>query len=250
MAKTSKTAVYLRVSTTDQNLEGQRNACIQWLEGQGLDPDHVQWFEDKKSGSNLDRPAFADMQAAIFNGKVRTVVCYALDRLSRDQRDATNLLGDWCDAGVRVVVTTLQLDIANGIGKVVANLMFGLAELDRARLLERQAGGIAVAKAKGKYKGRKPGTTKCSPAKARKLIEKGMSQRQAAKALAVRGLSLCLADIDIRLGVSSHEPGINQRPRAGPLNCRVNECFVRIRKVGDPTKLHQIDRRARKMPRE
>ena len=63
----------------------------------------VQWFTDKETGDNLDRKAFRKLQEAIFNGEVKTVVCWKLDRLSRSLRDGINVLCDWCDRGLRVV---------------------------------------------------------------------------------------------------------------------------------------------------
>ena len=88
------------------------------------------------------------------------VVVWKLDRLSRRQRDGVDLLADWCDRGVRVVAVTQQIDLSGAVGRMVASVLFGLAEIESEYRRERQAAGIAVAKERGIYRGRRPGTTK------------------------------------------------------------------------------------------
>ena len=75
------TGIYVRVSTLSQNEAGQRHEIQRWLTGTGIQ-DAI-WFVDKESGSTLARPAFEKLQRAIFDGKVKTVVVWKLDRLSR-----------------------------------------------------------------------------------------------------------------------------------------------------------------------
>src|SRR4029078_8355122 len=122
------------------------------------------WFVDKgKSGDSLKRPAFEKLQAAVFAGKVRTIVVYKLDRLSRSLRDGINVLCDWCDKGLRVVSVTQQIDFNGTVGKMLAAVLLGVAEMEEQNRLERQRAGIDAALADvraGKRKGwggRKPG---------------------------------------------------------------------------------------------
>ncbi len=75
---------------------------------------------------------------------------------------------------MRVISVTQQIDLSGTVGKVVAGVLFGLAEIELTHIRERQAAGIAEAKAKGVYKGRKKGTLKADPARARELKAKGM----------------------------------------------------------------------------
>ncbi len=71
MPKASKkVACYVRVSTVGQNEAGQRTEIRNWLKGNGIDPERVEWYIDKKSGDDLDRPAFKDLQKNIFAGSV------------------------------------------------------------------------------------------------------------------------------------------------------------------------------------
>lgn len=65
-------------------------------------------FDDKETGKTLKHPAFGQLQEAVFNGEVKTVVVWKLDRISRRLKDDINLLAQRCEAGVRVVSVTQQ----------------------------------------------------------------------------------------------------------------------------------------------
>jgi len=177
-------AVYLRVSTKDQNLDGQRAQVVRWLKGNGL-LDGAVWFEDTATGKDTSRPGFAALQEAVFQGDVDTVVVYKLDRLSRSLRDGIAVLCDWLERDVRVVAVTQQLDFAGATGKLIAATLFAVAEMEMELRAERQQAGIEAAKAKGVYRGRKPGTVKADPARARELREQGLAVPEVARALGV-----------------------------------------------------------------
>jgi len=178
-------ACYCRVSTRHQKNDSQRAEIERWLEHHSIDWTAVRWFEDKDSATTFKRLAFEEMQRGIFAGTIKTVVVWKLDRLSRRQRDGINLLADWCERGVRVVAVTQQIDLSGAVGRMVASVMFGLAEIEMDYRRERQAAGIAVAKRHGRYAGRQAGTTKARPARAKALHVQGLSAAEIARALAV-----------------------------------------------------------------
>lgn len=178
-------ACYCRVSSARQKTDSQRSEVRRWLEGNGIDPSAVEWFEDKETGRTLNRPAFERLQKAIFAGKVKTVVVWKLDRISRRQRDGVDLLADWCERGVRVVAVTQQIDLSGAVGRMVASVLFGLAEIESEYRRERQAAGIVVAKERGVYRGRQPGTTKAAPHRAQELRRRGLTAEEIATALGV-----------------------------------------------------------------
>ena len=66
---------------------------------------------------------------------------------------------------------------------MIAAVMLGLAEIELEYRRERQLAGIEVARAKGKFAGRKPGTTKGKPQRARKLKQQGLTAPEIAQAL-------------------------------------------------------------------
>jgi DNA invertase Pin-like site-specific DNA recombinase len=184
--KAKGVACYVRVSTVGQNEAGQRAEINRWLTGNCIDPGSVRWYLDKgKSGDSLQRPAFEQLQTAVFAGDVGTVVTYKLDRLSRSLRDGINVLCEWCDKGLRVVSVTQQIDFNGTVGKMLAAVLLGIAEMEQETRRERQAAGIAVAKKAGKYRGRKVGTTKAMPERALKLRDSGLSAEEIAKSLGV-----------------------------------------------------------------
>ena len=121
---TNRVACYLRVSTIGQNEAGQRLEIERWLKGNGIE--NAVWFVDKASGDNLDRPEFQRLQTAVFNGEIKTVVVWKLDRLSRSIQDGINVLADWCDKGLRVVSVTQQIDFNGTIGKMLAAVLLGV----------------------------------------------------------------------------------------------------------------------------
>ena len=145
-------ACYIRVSTTSQNSEGQKKDVRRWLKGQGHKTKDVRWFEDKETGKHTDRPAFKELQSAVFMGDAKTVVVWRLDRLSRNQRDGINTLADWCEKGVRVVSVTQQLDLSGATGRLIAGVLFAVDEMELEAIKERQAAGSRRRKPKASTK--------------------------------------------------------------------------------------------------
>lgn len=176
-------AVYVRVSTPGQKTDSQKQEIERWLQGNGLSD--AKWYVDKSSGSNTKRPAFEKLQTDIFNGEVKTIVCWKLDRLSRSLRDGINILADWCDKGLRVVSTSQQIDFSGSLGKMLAAVLLGIAEMEQELRRERQAAGIQAAKSRGVYIGRQPGTLKSNPHRARKLRDQGLTIAEIAKSLGI-----------------------------------------------------------------
>ena len=179
-------AVYIRVSTVGQNEQGQRREVQRWLTGNGIQ-DAI-WFVDKETGDNLNRPGFEKLQRDIFDGKVKTVVVWKLDRLSRSLKDGITVLCDWCDKGIRVVSVTQQIDFNGAVGKLIAAVLFAVAQMEQETRRERQAIGIAAAKERGGvYLGRKKGAVKLGvdPGRAAELRQQGLTHAEIAKAIGV-----------------------------------------------------------------
>ena len=179
-------ACYCRVSSQRQKNDSQRAEIKRWLDANGIAPGSaVEWFEDKETGKTLKRQAFDRLQEEIFHGRIKTVVVWKLDRLSRRLRDGLNLLADWCERGVRVVSITQQIDLSGAVGRMIAAVLLGLAEVELEYRHERQAAGIRVARSRGVYKGRRQGTTRAKPARAAELRGRGLTIPEIATALGV-----------------------------------------------------------------
>lgn len=176
-------AAYCRVSTTRQKTDSQVNEIKKWLAAHGYDESKVEWYVDRESGRTLNRTEFNRLQNDIFSGKIKTVVVWKLDRISRRLKDGINLLSDWCSKDVRVISVTQAIDLSGAVGRMIAAVMLGLAEIELEFRQQRQMAGIEVAKQKNVYAGRKRGTTKAAPVRAQELRLKGLKISEIATAL-------------------------------------------------------------------
>ena len=114
------------------------------------------------------------------------MVVWKLDCLARSLKEGVNILADWCQRGVRVIAVTQQIDLSGPVGHLIASLLFGIAEIELQHAKERQAAGIALAKQRGVYTGRRQGTTKAAPTRARTLCAQGLTVLEIAQALGVK----------------------------------------------------------------
>jgi DNA invertase Pin-like site-specific DNA recombinase len=177
-----KVACYIRVSTVGQNEESQKNAIQTYCENHNFEP---VFYIDKASGTNMNRPAFEKMQQDLFEGSVKTVLVYKLDRLSRNISDGLQVLSSWLEKEIRIISISQQFDFKGAIGKMIASVLLGVAEMENETRKERQALGIELAKTKGVYKGRKSGATKSKPTQAIKLRDEGKKLSEIAKIMDV-----------------------------------------------------------------
>jgi DNA invertase Pin-like site-specific DNA recombinase len=138
---------YKRVSTVDQNTMRQ-------LDGVQLD----EIFEDKASGkTTAQRPALEAMLKHVRKGDV--VLCHSMDRMARNLDDLRGIVLGLTSRGVRVEFVKEGLCFTgedSALSKLLLSVMGAFAEFERSLILERQREGIAIAKAAGRYKGRKP----------------------------------------------------------------------------------------------
>ena len=178
--KTKAVAVYLRVSTLDQEkgIMSQEKALKDYCYNQGFKD--VIWYRDKLSGKQLNRPAFNKLQQDIFNGKVDTVIVWKLDRLSRSLQDGINVLCNWLKKEVRIISITQQLDFSGVTGQLIAGVLFAVAAMERENLRENTKRGIAAAKAKGVKLGKRP---KLFAKDITPLLEEGLSIAQVSQRL-------------------------------------------------------------------
>ena len=140
-----KNIAYIRVSTVEQNEERQKAA----LQKYSID----RWFIEKASGKDLNRPMLQEMLEYIREDDV--VYVEEFSRLGRSTADLLATVQKIEDAGARFVSLKEQFDTTTPAGRLQMTMMAAIAEFERDMILERQREGIAIAKAAGKYKGRK-----------------------------------------------------------------------------------------------
>ena len=136
---------YIRVSSLDQNV-GRH------LDGVAVD----RTFTDTASGKDVTRPQLAAMPGFVREGD--TVIVHSMDRLARNLEDLRRIVRELTTRGVAVQFAKEQL-IFTGEDTAMATLLLSVmgafAEFERALIGERQREGIALAKDRGVYKGRK-----------------------------------------------------------------------------------------------
>lgn len=140
---------YVRVSTVEQNTARQ-------LDGITLD----ETFTDHASGKDTNRPQL--QQCLKHLRKDDELVVHSMDRLARSLVDLRCIVDDLVAKEVKVRFVKENMvfgDTNDPCATLMLSVMGAVAEFERALLLERQREGIAVAKAKGVYKGRKPSLT-------------------------------------------------------------------------------------------
>lgn len=136
---------YIRVSAVDQN-EGRQ---VEMMKTHSID----ETFTEKVSGKDTDRP---QLQAMIkFARKGDTVYIESFSRLARNTRDLLDLIETMTKKGIKVISLKEGLDSTTPAGKLMLTMIGAIATFERDNMLERQREGIALAKAEGKYKGRK-----------------------------------------------------------------------------------------------
>lgn len=156
---------YSRVSSADQNTARQLNRC---------QLDRV--FEDKISGKNTDRPQLDALRAFVRDGD--TLIVHSKDRLARNLDDLRRLVREFTGKGVRVQFAKKGLTFTGDdspMATLLLSIMGAFAEFERAILRERQAEGIAQAKARGVYRGRKPALTQSQAAQLSARADSGES---------------------------------------------------------------------------
>ena len=139
---------YVRVSTLDQNPDRQINNIENTTT---IDPDG--WFIEKVSGRKIDRPQLEALKKHARKGDV--IYIDSFSRLARSARDLLNLISFFQEKGAEVVSLKESLDTSTPTGKMMLTVMAAISEFELEQLKDRQAEGIALAKAQGKYKGRK-----------------------------------------------------------------------------------------------
>lgn len=168
-----KTIGYIRVSTVGQNSERQLD---------GIDLDKV--FEEKASAKTKDRPRLNEMLEYIREGD--SVIVHDISRLARNIQDLHHLVEEITAKGATLQFNkeglTFSGDKQNPMSQLLLSMLGAVYQFEREIMKERQREGIAVAKAKGKFKGR---PAKLNNSDILQVVDEGNSIAQTAKILGV-----------------------------------------------------------------
>jgi len=143
---------YARVSTVGQDLTAQRDG----LAALGVDAARV-YVDHGLTGTSRVRPGLREALAACRLGD--TLVVTKLDRLARSLPDARDIVEELTGRGVRLQLGGSVHDPTDPVGRLLFNILAMVAEFEADLIKARTRGGMAVARAAGKLRGRKPKLT-------------------------------------------------------------------------------------------
>lgn len=150
---------YARCSTDKQDLTVQREALLKL----GVADDRI-YTDHGLTGTNRLRPGLDQALAAVRSGD--TLVVPKLDRLARSVPDARAIADELMKRGVKLQLGSTVHDPTDPMGKMFFNILATFAEFESDLIRLRTREGMAVARAKGKLKGKKP---KLSPMQSKEL---------------------------------------------------------------------------------
>jgi DNA invertase Pin-like site-specific DNA recombinase len=140
---------YARVSTNEQDLTAQRNALL----ALGVDEKRI-YVDHGLTGANRERPGLRETMAACRDGD--TLVVTKLDRLARSLPDARDIADELTAKGVVLSLGGSTHDPTDPVGRLLFNVLGMVAEFESDLIRMRTREGMAVAKAKGRLKGKQP----------------------------------------------------------------------------------------------
>ncbi len=175
---------YARVSSDDQNLDRQLAA----LSGLSVSPRTGEplIFTDKLSGKDTARPGLEALLDYAREGDTVRVADFS--RLSRDLGDLRQLVKQFTDSGVTVEFLHERLTFSGDdspISNLMLNLLGAVHEFERSQISRRAAEGIALAKARGAYKGRAAKLKPQQLSEARERVAAGVSRARVARDLGI-----------------------------------------------------------------
>ena len=183
-----RVALYVRVSTSEQNTKNQRRELREVAERHGWEV--VKVFEDAGiSGGKgrKDRPGLDSLLKAVTRREVDLVAAWAVDRLGRSLTDLLGLLTELHAKGVDLYLHQQGLDTSTPAGRAMFQMMGVFAEFERSMIRERVMAGLARAREEGTKLGRRPieATDAEKAAAVRAMLAKGTGIRRIAGELKV-----------------------------------------------------------------
>ena len=153
--KKKRAALYLRVSSGEQNTEAQERALRDYVRRRDWTIYRV-YRDQGLSGANSNRPALNEMLKDCRRGSLDVVVVWKFDRFARSLKTLISGLELCRSLGIDFVSVTEAVDTSLPAGELVFQMIGAVAQFERSLIGERVKSGLANAKAKGKVLGRPP----------------------------------------------------------------------------------------------
>lgn len=155
-------AIYTRKSTEEgleqdfNTLDAQRECCEAYVRSQRQERWKLvahRYDDGGYTGANLERPALRQLLADIEGGRIKCVLVYKVDRLSRSLLDFARLMEVFEKRGVTFVSVTQQLNTHSPMGRLTLNVLLSFAQFEREIISERTRDKQSAARRKGKWIG-------------------------------------------------------------------------------------------------
>lgn len=150
-----KVAIYCRVSTDQQELSQQVNACVKFCEYKGFE---YTLFSDVGSGKNMHRPQFLDMLNRIRAREFEGIVVFRFDRIGRNAREVVTLFEEFETKGIEVFSLNENIDTSSPVGRAVRDIIVRLAQLERENIASATKQRLQALKNLGRVLGRPVGS--------------------------------------------------------------------------------------------
>ena len=138
--------IYLRVSTKRQDTASQEPELTRWAQSHEGDSCR---YHDSYTGTSMDRPGFRKLIKDMETGQVDTLVVWRLDRLGRTAKGLTSLFEDLIRWKVNLISLKDGLDLVTTAGRLMANILAGVAAYETEVRAERILAGQAAARERG-----------------------------------------------------------------------------------------------------
>lgn len=147
------TALYIRVSTSEQNIDLQMESLKAYAQRAGLEITHI-FIERGVSGTTKSRPELNKLMTASRNHEFKNVLVWKFDRFARSVSHLLKALEEFNHLDIHFISMQDQIDTSSPMGKAMFALIGVMAELEGDLIRERVKEGMRIAKQKGKRIGR------------------------------------------------------------------------------------------------
>ncbi len=148
-----KVALYVRVSTKDQNVDMQLNDLERYSNERSLNVFKV-YKDNGVSGTKESRPALTELMNDAKKRKFDIVLVWRFDRFARSTKHLVNALYEFRNLGIDFISYQENIDTSSPLGEAIFTIISAMAKLERDIIAERVKGGLRKAKANGKQLGR------------------------------------------------------------------------------------------------
>ena len=179
-----KIAIYVRVSTTDQNLDNQKLPLVEYCKRMGWE---YEMFQEKEP-TRKTRPVQWDLYNRLLRKEFDGLVIYKFDRWARSTKELIEHIERLLAKDIKIFSYSENIDLSTSMGRAMLTIMSAFAQLERDLIRERTLAGLARARSQGKTLGRPRGSRKGKEAPVEevgRLLGKSYTIREIAKSLGV-----------------------------------------------------------------